>query len=87
MSDVDEIRPSLSDLSHHSRSRRPSRRQSISSDHRPRAFSHTSANERKVSVLDDASSDGRSRSATAPREDLRKRLELNKGVRDMHFEL
>ena len=60
----------------------------MSSD-RMRAFSTHSWGglERKVSVLDDRSAhSGRSKSDNG-REDIKKKIEMNKGVRDLHFEL
>ncbi len=75
---------SMSDINQNRRQRRPSRRQSVTSD-RIRAFSkHSGGIERKLSVLDDASSENKSGNG---REDIKKKIEMNKGVRDLHFEL
>ena len=53
-----------------------------------RSKSQVGGIERKLSVLDDASSDGKtSDGATKHQEKIKERIELSKGVRDMHFEI
>lgn len=51
-----------------------------------RSKSHVGGIERKLSVLDDASSSNGVASNNA-QEKVKEKIELNKGVRDMHFEI
>lgn len=55
----------------------------------PRSSSLASggAFERKLSVLDDASSQGTNKGGAKRQNELKEKLLANKGVRDMHFEI
>lgn len=88
-------RRTLSDdsVSHFNRSRgeRQGRRQSVSSNfaggRETRSKSHVYEGiERKLSVLDDASSSN-GVTSNEVKEKVKEKIELNKGVRDMHFEI
>ena len=52
-----------------------------------RSKSQVGGIERKLSVLDDNSSDGLTSNGLKRQEKVKERIELTKGVRDMHFEI